>query len=66
MIVSESYPAIHLGGLSNRILSEIGIMFSRTKTFCFENSVFSHLAYACVRESVRARDVGMSVLHSHP
>ena len=23
--------------------------FSKTKTFCFENSVFSHLAYARVR-----------------
>ena len=44
MTISESYPAIHLEGLSNRILSEIGIMFSGTKTFCFENSVFSHLA----------------------
>ena len=44
MTVSESYLAIHLGGLSNRILSKISIMFSRTKTFCFENSVFSHLA----------------------
>ena len=44
MIVSESYPTIQLGGLSNRILSEIGIVFSRTKTFFFENSVFSHLA----------------------
>ena len=44
MTVLESYPAIHLGGLPNRILSEIDIMFSRTKTFCFENSVFSHLA----------------------
>ena len=44
MTVSENYPAIHLGGLSNRILSEFCIMFSRTKTFCFENSVFSHLA----------------------
>ena len=39
MTVSESYPAIHLRGLSNRVLSKIGIMFSRTKTFCFENSV---------------------------
>ena len=39
MTVSESYPAIHLGGLSNRILSEIGIVFSKTKTFCFEDSV---------------------------
>ena len=44
MTVSESYPSIHLGGLPNRNLSEIDIMFSRTKTFCFENSVFSHLA----------------------
>ena len=44
MTMSESYPTIHLGGLSNRILSEIGNVFSRTKTFCFENSVFSHLA----------------------
>ena len=43
MTVSKSYPTIHLGGLSNRILSEIDIKFSRTKTFCFENSVFSHL-----------------------
>ena len=44
MTVSESYPAIHLGGLSNRILSKMGIMFSGAKTFCFENSVFSHSA----------------------
>ena len=43
MTVSESYPAIHLRELSNRILSEIGIMFLGTKTFCFKNSVFSHL-----------------------
>ena len=39
MTISESYPSIHLGGLFNRILSEIGIMVSRTKTFCFENNV---------------------------
>ena len=44
MTVSESYPAIHFGGLSNTILSKIDIMFSRTKTFCFENNVFSHFA----------------------
>ena len=44
MTVSDSYPAIHLGGFPNRILSEIDIMFSRTKTFCFENNVFSHLS----------------------
>ena len=66
MTVSESCQTIHLGGLSNRILSEIDNVFSRTKTFCFENSVFSHLAYACVKESVRARDVGKGESHSHP
>ena len=35
MTISESYPAIHLGGLSNRILSEIGIMLSGTKIILF-------------------------------
>ena len=35
MTVSESYPAIHLGGLSNRIYRKIGIMFSRTKKKLF-------------------------------
>ena len=39
MTVSESNPAIHLGGLSNRIFFEIGIMFLGTKAFCFENNV---------------------------
>ena len=39
MTVSENYPAIHLEELSNKILLEIGIMFSGTKTFHFENSV---------------------------
>ena len=41
-------------------------VFSRTKTFCFENSVFSHLKYACVREIKRAWDVGKGESHSHP
>ena len=39
MIVSESYPVIHLEGLSNRILSENWYYVSGTKTFCFENSI---------------------------
>ena len=34
-------------------------VFSRTKkTFCFENSVFSHLVYACLTELERARNMG--------
>ena len=40
-------------------------MFSRTKTFCFENIAFSHLAWVCVRESVRTREIGMGESHSH-
>ena len=40
--------------------------FQEQKTFCFEISVFSHLAYACVRESERARDMGKGKSHSHP
>ena len=41
MIVSESYPAIHLERLSNTILSKIGNVFSRKKTFVLK-TVFSH------------------------
>ena len=41
-------------------------MVSRIKTFCFKNSVFSHLALAYVRESVRTREVGKGESHSHP
>ena len=42
MTVSESYSGIHLGGLPNRILSEIDIMFSRTKNPFVLKTVFSH------------------------
>ena len=35
MTVSESYLTIHVEGLSNRILSEFGIMFSRIKNLLF-------------------------------
>ena len=50
MTVSESCPTIHLGGLSyvfaQRVVQmefyqKIINVFSRTKTFCFENN-FSH------------------------
>ena len=44
MTVSERYPTIRLGGLSN-ILPNLGSEFSRTKSFCFENWIFySHSA----------------------
>ena len=35
----------------------------KTKIFCFENEGFSHMAYACVKELVRARDIGMTCEH---
>ena len=57
-ICSEGYPKEFYRKSNN--------VFSRTKTFCFENSVFSHLAYTCVRELERARDVGKGESHSHP
>ena len=41
-------------------------MFSRTKTFCFENSAFLTFGLGCVRESVRAREMGKGESHSHP
>ena len=47
--------------IGNRIMC-----FQEQKTFCFDNSVFSNLAYACVRESKRARNVGKGESHSHP
>ena len=40
MTVLEGYPAIRLGGLSNRFYRNSIVCFSRTKTFCFENCVF--------------------------
>ena len=40
MTVSENYPAIHLGGLSNIYLLKFDSKFLRTKTFCFENCIF--------------------------
>ena len=33
---------------------------NKTKIFCFGNEGFSYMAYAYVRESVRARDIGMT------
>ena len=42
MTVSEKYPAIRLGGLSN-ILPKLGSVFSRTNSFCFENCDFTRI-----------------------
>ena len=61
--VSESYPTINLGGLSNVFVRRVVqknfienriMCFQEQKPFYFENRVFSYLAYACVRESMRA------------
>ena len=66
MTVSENYPAIHLGGLSNRFYRNSIVCFREQKPFVLKNSVFSLLAQACVRKSVRARDMGVGGSHSHP
>ena len=49
MTVLEDYPVILLGGLSNRFYRNSVVRFREQQPFCFENSVFSHLALACVR-----------------
>ena len=38
----------------------------KNKNLLFENSVFTPLALACVRESVRPREVGKGESHFHP
>ena len=55
-----------LKGFPKEFYRKSNHVFSRTKTLCFENNVFSLLAYTCVRESERARDVGKGESHSHP
>ena len=41
-------------------------MFSRTKTFCFENSVFLTFGLGMREGVVRTREVGKGESHSHP
>ena len=57
---------ICLKGCPKEFYQKSNNVFSRTKTFYFENIVFSHLTYACVKESEMARDVGKGESHSHP
>ena len=40
MTVSNNYPAIRLGGLSNRFYRNLIVSFREEKTFCFENCIF--------------------------
>ena len=44
------------------IAREMGVSawHERNKIFCFGNEGFSYMTSACVRESVRARDIGMT------
>ena len=43
MTGSEDYPAIRLGGLSNRFYRNSVVCFREQKPFALKNSVFSHL-----------------------
>ena len=42
--VSENYPAIHLGGLSNRFYRNSVVSFQEQKLFILKTVFFSHLA----------------------
>ena len=65
---SEDCPTYLFGGLyNNKIISEIDqCVLKKKKPFVLKTVFFSHLACACVRELVRARDVGKGESHSHP
>ena len=39
-------------------IGDCPMSFQKTEIFCFENSFFSYMANACVRELVRTRDMG--------
>ena len=64
MTVSENYPTIHLGGLSNRFYRNLVVCFREQKSFVLknfvlENSVF--LTFGLGMESVRTRDMGLGM-----
>ena len=61
MTVSKNYPAIHLGGWSNRFYQNMVVRFQEQKPFVLKTVFFSHLAYACVRESVRTRGMRLGM-----
>ena len=61
MTISENYPTIHLGWLSNRFYRNLVVRFREQKHFVLKTVFFSHLAQACVRESVRTRDMGLGM-----
>ena len=43
MTVSENYPAIHLGGLSNRFYRNLVVCFREQKPFVLKTVYFSHI-----------------------
>ena len=58
---------IYIGGLSNGFfyLTFVQWVSKTKKIFCFENRFFfSYMVNACVRESVRTQDMGMTCRHS--
>ena len=52
MTVLENYLAIHLGGLSNIFYRNSVVHFREQKPLFLKIVFFSHLAKACVRESI--------------
>ena len=47
-------------------LPKLGVLFSRTKPFCFENDVFLAFGLGMREGVVRAQEVGKGESHSHP
>ena len=52
---------IRLRGLPNKFYRNSVVSFREQKTFVLKTVFFSHLALACVRESVRTRDMGLGM-----
>ena len=52
---------IRLGGLSNNFYRNSVVSFREQKDFVLKIVFYSHLAYACVRESVRTRDMRLNM-----
>ena len=52
---------IRLRGLFNRFYRNSIVCFREQKSFVLKTVFFSHLALACVRESVRTRDMGLGM-----
>ena len=66
MTVSEGYPTDSPLRVVQYIYRISVVSFREQKAFILKTIFCSHLAKECMRESVRARDMGVGGSHSHP